>query len=108
MSEITTKSLTELVSLIKTKELKSEDITKDFIDNCNKGEKLNAFVTNAFDHALDKAKNFDKNPNLDCLLPGIPLAVKDLFCTEGVRTTAGSKMLENFIPNYEANSCCVL
>ncbi|MGA0779861.1 MAG: amidase family protein, partial [Pelagibacteraceae bacterium] len=102
MSELTNKSLTELVSLIKTKELKSEDITKDFIDNCNKGEKLNAFVTNAFDHALDKAKNFDKNPNLDCLLPGIPLAVKDLFCTEGVRTTAGSKMLENFIPNYES------
>ncbi|MGA0123499.1 MAG: Asp-tRNA(Asn)/Glu-tRNA(Gln) amidotransferase subunit GatA [Pelagibacteraceae bacterium] len=102
MSELTNKSLTELVSLIKSKELKSEDLTKDFIDNCNKGEKLNAFVTNAFDHALDKAKNFDKNPNLDCLLPGIPLAVKDLFCTEGVRTTAGSKMLENFIPNYES------
>ena len=102
MSELTNKSLTELVSLIKTKELKSEDITKDFIDNCNKGEELNAFVTNAFDYALDKAKNFDKNPNLDCLLPGIPLAVKDLFCTEDVRTTAGSKMLENFIPNYES------
>ena len=102
MSELTNKSLTELVSLIKTKELKSEDITKYIIDNCNKEEKLNAFVTNAFDHALDKAKNFDKNPNLDCLLPGIPLAVKDLFCTEGVRTTAGSKMLENFIPNYES------
>ena len=102
MSELTNKSLTELVSLIKSKELKSEDLTKDFIENCNKGEKLNAFVTNAFDYALDKAKNFDKNPNLDCLLPGIPLAVKDLFCTEGVRTTAGSKMLENFIPNYES------
>ena len=102
MSELTNKSLTELVSLIKSKELKSEDLTKDFIENCNKGEKLNTFVTNVFDHALDKAKNFDKNPNLDCLLPGIPLAVKDLFCTEGVRTTAGSKMLENFIPNYES------
>ena len=102
MSELTNKSLTELVSLIKSKELKSEDLTKYFIDNCNKGEKLNAFVTNAFDYALDKAKNFDKNPNLNCLLPGIPLAVKDLFCTEGVRTTAGSKMLENFIPNYES------
>ena len=42
MSELTNKSLTELVSLIKSKELKSEDLTKDFIDNCNKGEKLNA------------------------------------------------------------------
>ena len=51
---------------------------------------------------LKKSKEFDKKPNLNSLLPGVPLAVKDLFCTNGFKTTAGSKMLENFIPQYES------
>jgi hypothetical protein len=60
------------------------------------------FVTTTFDQALDKAKQFDKKPNFDQLLPGIPLAVKDLFCTENIKTTAGSNILNNFIPSYES------
>jgi len=102
MSDITKKSLTEIVNLIKKKEIKSEEITQSYIKNINNDKKLNSFITNCSDKALEKAKNFDKNPNLKTLLPGIPIAVKDLFCTEGVKTTAGSKMLENFIPNYES------
>ena len=102
MSDITKKSLSELVSLIKKKEIKSEELTQSFIKNIKSDKKLNTFITNCSDHAVEKAKNFDKNPNLKTLLPGIPIAVKDLFCTKGVRTTAGSKMLENFIPNYES------
>jgi len=102
MSDITKKSLTEIVNLIKKKEIKSEEVTASFIDNIRKDKKLNSFITNHNEQALEKAKNFDKNPKLDTLLPGVPIAVKDLFCTEGVKTTAGSKMLENFIPNYES------
>ena len=102
MSEITKKSLTEIVGLIKKKEIKSEELTTSFIENIDKGKKLNSFITNCSEQALDKAKIFDKNPDLQTLLPGVPIAVKDLFCTEGVKTTAGSKMLENFIPNYES------
>jgi aspartyl-tRNA(Asn)/glutamyl-tRNA(Gln) amidotransferase subunit A len=102
MSDITKKSLTEIVNLIKKKKIKSEELTQSFIKNINKDKKLNSFITNCSDQALEKAKNFDKNPNLEKLLPGIPMAVKDLFCTQGVKTTAGSKMLENFIPNYES------
>ena len=102
MSEITKKSLTEIVGLIKKKEIKSEELTTSFIKNIDKGKKLNSFITNCSEQALDKAKIFDKNPDLQTLLPGVPIAVKDLFCTEGVKTTAGSKMLENFIPNYES------
>jgi aspartyl-tRNA(Asn)/glutamyl-tRNA(Gln) amidotransferase subunit A len=102
MSDITNKSLTEIVDLIKKKKIKSEEVTNAYINNVKKGKKLNSFITESFDSALTKSKNFDAKPNYDSLLPGVPLAVKDLFCTNGVRTTAGSKMLENFVPTYES------
>jgi len=102
MSDITQKSLTEIVRLIKKKEIKSLEITESFVKNINNGKKLNSFITNCTEDALIKAKKFDKSPNLETLLPGIPIAVKDLFCTQNVKTTAGSKMLENFVPNYES------
>ena len=102
MADLTKKSLTEIVSLIKKKEIKSEEVTNLFIKNIENDKKLNSFITNCNEQAVKKAKIFDKNPKLDTLLPGIPIAVKDLFCTEGVKTTAGSKMLDNFIPNYES------
>ena len=102
MTDITKKSLTEIVRLIKKKEIKSEELTQYFIKNINNDKKLNSFITNCSDHALKKAKNFDKKPNLETLLPGVPVAVKDLFCTQGFRTTAGSKILSNFIPPYES------
>ncbi|MBA1338364.1 MAG: aspartyl-tRNA(Asn)/glutamyl-tRNA(Gln) amidotransferase subunit A [Pelagibacterales bacterium] len=102
MSDISKKSLTEIVRLIKKKEIKSEEVTQSFIKNINNDKKLNSFITNCSEEALNKAKTFDKSPKLDTLLPGIPIAVKDLFCTKDIKTTAGSKMLENFIPNYES------
>jgi aspartyl-tRNA(Asn)/glutamyl-tRNA(Gln) amidotransferase subunit A len=102
MSDITNKSLTEIVDLIKKKEIKSEEVTNSYIKNIKKGKKLNSFITESFDSALTKSKNFDTKPNYESLLPGVPLAVKDLFCTNGVKTTAGSKMLENFVPTYES------
>ena len=102
MTDITNNSLTEIVDLIKKKEVKSEEVTNAYINNIKKGKKLNSFITESFEIALTKSKNFDTNPNHDLLLPGVPLAVKDLFCTNGIKTTAGSKMLENFVPNYES------
>ena len=102
MADLTKKSLTEIVSLIKKKEIKSEEVTNLFIKNIENDKKLNSFITNCNEQAVKKAKIFDKNPKFDTLLPGIPIAVKDLFCTKGVKTTAGSKMLDNFIPNYES------
>jgi aspartyl-tRNA(Asn)/glutamyl-tRNA(Gln) amidotransferase subunit A len=63
---------------------------------------LNTYITKCFDKALISSKNFDKKKDFTGLLPGIPIAVKDLFCTKNVKTTAGSKILHNFIPTYES------
>ena len=101
MSEITKQSLNELIDNIKNKKLSSLEITKAFVERSEKSKKLNAYVTDNFSQALDNAKKFDEKPNFELKLPGIPIAVKDLFCTEGTRTTAGSKILNNFIPTYE-------
>ena len=102
MSDITSQTLTELVKNIKEKKISSEETTKAFIERGKKSKVLNSYITEDFSNALEKAKNFDKNPNFDLKLPGIPIAVKDLFCTNGVKTTAGSKILSNFIPPYES------
>ena len=102
MTDITNQSLNEIIENIKTKKISSTDLTKTYIKNIESAKKLNAFVTTTFDHALEKAKQFDNKPNFDQLLPGIPLAVKDLFCTENIKTTAGSNILNNFIPSYES------
>ena len=102
MSGITSQSLTSLVKNIKEKKLSSEDVTKAFVERSEKSKELNSYISEDFSNAIDKAKKFDEKPNLDLKLPGIPMAVKDLFCTKSIRTTAGSKILENFIPTYES------
>ena len=102
MSDITSQSLTSLVKNIKEKKLSSEDVTKEYVTRSEKSKELNAYISEDFSNALNKAKKFDEKPNLDLKLPGIPMAVKDLFCTKDIRTTAGSKILENFIPTYES------
>ena len=102
MPNISQFSLTKIVNGIKKKEFSSEEVTKSFINNSKKSEKLNAFITECFDKALKTAKNFDKKKDYNGLLSGVPIAVKDLFCTKNVKTTAGSKILNNFIPTYES------
>ena len=102
MSDITKLSLSELVKNVKDKKLSSEEVTKAFIDRSEKSKELNTYITEDYSSALEKSKKFDQKPNLELKLPGIPMAVKDLFCTNGVKTTAGSKILNNFIPTYES------
>ena len=102
MSDITKQSLSSLVKNIKDRKLSSVEITKAFIDRSEKSNELNAYITEDYSSALDKAKKFDQKPNLELKLPGIPMAVKDLFCTKNVKTTASSKILSNFIPTYES------
>ncbi len=102
MDGITNQGLKEIIDNIKSKKISSLELTKAYIKNIESAKKLNSFVTTTFEQALENAKNFDSKPNYEQILPGIPLAVKDLFCTENVKTTAGSNILHNFIPTYES------
>ena len=102
MTNITELGLVQLIQKIKKKELSSKEITDAFINKAKKSKKLNTYITDNFENALLKAEEFDKKRNFDCKLPGIPIAVKDLFCTKGIKTTAGSKILSNFVPSYES------
>ena len=102
MNDIITQNLSELIKNIKDKKISSEEVTKSFVERAEKSKILNCYITEDFESAIDKAKKFDNNPNFKCKLPGIPIAVKDLFCTNGVKTTAGSKILNNFVPTYES------
>lgn len=102
MADLPNSSLVDLVKGIKNKDFTSEEVTKSFIENSRNSSKLNTYITKCFDEALISAKNFDKKNKPKGLLPGIPIAVKDLFCTRDVKTTAGSKILNNFIPTYES------
>ena len=85
MSNITNQSLSEILENVKSKKISSLELTQAYIKNIENAKKLNTFVTTTFDLALENAKKFDNNPNHDQLLHGIPLAVKDLFCTENVK-----------------------
>jgi len=95
-------SLSDLVNKVKSKEISSKEITSAYIDRSKQSKKLNTYVEETFDSALKSAEKFDTDPDFKKKLPGIPLAVKDLFCTKNVKTTASSKILENFIPSYES------
>jgi aspartyl-tRNA(Asn)/glutamyl-tRNA(Gln) amidotransferase subunit A len=102
MSDLSNYTLVDLVEGIKNKNFTSEEVTKSFIKNSEVSDKLNTFITKSFDQALVSAKNFDKKSKPNGLLGGIPIAVKDMFCTKDVKTTAGSKILNNFVPTYES------
>jgi len=102
MSDITSQTLSEIIKNIREKKLSSQEVTKAFVDRSEKSKLLNAFITDNFSAALEQSRKFDDKPNFNLKLPGIPMAVKDLFCTNGVKTTAGSKILNNFVPTYES------
>ena len=75
MSKITELTLTKIVNGIKKKEFTSEEVTNSFINNSQKSKKLNTYITECFDNALNTAKDFDKKKDFKGLLSGVPLAV---------------------------------
>jgi aspartyl-tRNA(Asn)/glutamyl-tRNA(Gln) amidotransferase subunit A len=104
MSNLTKLTITEALDALKSKSISSLELTKAFIEQSQKLQNLNAYITETFEQALEHAKIADQNyaSGNARRLEGIPVAVKDLFCTKGVKTTAGSKILHNFVPTYES------
>lgn len=99
-------NIEEMVKKIKAQELTSEEVVKSYIEEIEKIEStVNAFITLTCDEALAKAKEIDekiKKGEALGKLAGIPIAIKDNICTEGVKTTCASKMLGDFVPPYDA------
>ncbi len=104
MTKLTHLTLSEALAGLKKKEFSSKEITQAHIRAVESARHLNAFITETPELALKQAEESDKRraQGKAGLLDGAPLAIKDLFCTRGVKTTASSKILGNFIPTYES------
>ena len=101
MSKYLDLSIEEINKLLKDKKIKPVDLVNECFDNIEKNEDLKAFITLDKEGALKKAKELE-DKEVDNLLFGIPIAIKDNICTLDVMTTAGSKILDGFIPIYDA------
>ncbi len=91
--------------LLKSKQVSSVELTRAMLGQINKLEpKLKAIVTITEELALKQARRADERLTSGDVSPlnGIPVLIKDVICTKGVKTTCSSKMLENFIPPYDA------
>ncbi len=101
------KTIEELSISLAKKEFSSLELTSFFLERISKlQKKLNSFITITKDLAIDSAKKADlilaKKQNNIPPLTGIPIAHKDIFCTNGIKTSCASKMLDNFVAPYDA------
>ena len=102
--KLTDLSMVEAKNGLLKKEFSAVELANAYISNMEKYRYLNPYITETSDKALEMAKISDnKIANGEArALEGMPIAIKDLFCTEGIRTTAASKMLDNFVPEYNS------
>ena len=97
-------SLTALRDMLRRRQISSTELTRHCLDRINEHRNLNAFITIDEPGAMAAATAADKRlgQGEQGLLTGIPIAHKDIFCTKGMLTTCGSKMLETFVSPYDA------
>ena len=95
------KSITEINKLLKEKKIKPIDLVEEAFDNIERHKDLNAYITLNKEEALKRAKELE-DKEVDNLLFGLPIAVKDNICTKDLRTTCASHILDNFKPVYNA------
>ena len=104
MAELNKLTLSEARDLLRKKELTSLELTQSCLTAIEEGSKLNAFVHGTADIAVERARAADARlaggdaPDM-C---GLPIGIKDLFCTKGAPSQAASKILEGFVPEYES------
>ena len=103
--DVTTFKIRDMRKMLDSKEVSAKELAKEYIARINKiDSKLDSYITITEEEALcsaEKAQDAINNGDAGALC-GIPLAVKDNICTDGIKTTCSSKMLENFIPPYNA------
>jgi len=99
------KTIAELVKSLAAGEFSSEELTQHYLGRINQlGGQLNCFITVTAEQALQQARAADQRraQGHSHPLAGVPLAHKDIFCTDGVKTSCGSKILDNFLAPYDA------
>ena len=99
------KTLAELAQGLEAGEFSSTELTQSYLDQINQQDtQFNSYITVTDELALEQAKAADAARAAGNAQPltGVPIAHKDIFCTQGVRTSCGSKMLDNFIAPYQS------
>src|SRR5438105_10871256 len=104
MTHLTALTLAEARDRLRKKDITALELTDAHIGAVEQARALNAFVKETPDHARDMGRASDTRlaKGEGGPLEGIPLGIKDLFCTKGTRTTAGSRILDEFMPTYES------
>jgi len=104
MTDLTKLTLADARDALKAKTISAHELTDAHISAMEKARALNAYVLDTADQARAMAKASDEKlaKGAGGPLEGIPLGIKDLYATKGVRTTACSKILGNFVPEYES------
>jgi aspartyl-tRNA(Asn)/glutamyl-tRNA(Gln) amidotransferase subunit A len=107
MSDLANSSLGELAAALKARKVSAVELATLFLDRIDRlNPQLNAFIALDREKTLAQARTADASGKVgadDTPLAGIPLAHKDIFCTQGWRTSCGSRMLENFVSPYDAH-----
>ena len=105
MSDLVKLTIVEAKKALDKKEISATELTQAYIKEMQDKRNLNAYVEECADKALEQAKASDAKyaAGEAGALEGIPLGIKDLFCTKGIKTTACSHILDGFVPQYESS-----
>lgn len=104
MTKLTDLTIADALAGLNKKEFSAQELVGAHIKAAEAARPLNCFITETFDLAIEDAKDSDARRQGNKALPldGIPIGMKDLFCTKGIQTTAASKILKGFKPPYES------